>query len=145
MRTSNKKKHFVSELESQLLVRFACSSCGKRFKVHQRFAGKQGRCPCGMHIHIPEGEHALDTVSMNRSSKTTSDFRWPLSRESLSKALTCVGSAVLAAMLAMQRAAVDSNGITNGVVLTFLLAWPLLYGSFRWSARRKRKQGMSMT
>jgi hypothetical protein len=137
MRTSSNKKRFVSELDNQLLVRFTCSRCGKRFKVHQRFAGK--------HIHIPEAEKVPDPVNMNRSQRTALDCSWLLCGESLSKALTCAGSAVLAAMLAIQRAAADNNGTTNGVVVTFLLAWPLLYWSFRWSARRKRRQGMSIT
>jgi membrane associated rhomboid family serine protease len=42
------------EAPKEELIRFACS-CGKRFKVPMKYAGKMGRCPkCKMRVRIPD-------------------------------------------------------------------------------------------
>jgi len=121
-------------------IRFICSKCGKRFKVDERSAGKKGRCPCGNHIHIPEGKRTLGTGPTHEPLETTPEHGWVFSRESRSKALACIGSAMLATILAIWRATVDNNGITVGVVLVFLFSWVMFYWSFRRGARKRRKK-----
>lgn len=35
------------------MIRFSCSSCGKRYEQPESAAGKTGKCKCGATVHIP--------------------------------------------------------------------------------------------
>ncbi|MGP0069456.1 MAG: hypothetical protein ACLQGP_38400 [Isosphaeraceae bacterium] len=44
---------------------FFCQSCGARFEVDARMAGKKGRCKkCGQHMEIPQAEQLASMVAM---------------------------------------------------------------------------------
>ncbi len=46
-------------------VVFFCQSCGARFEVDSRLAGKKGRCKqCGQYMTVPKAEHLASSMSM---------------------------------------------------------------------------------
>ncbi len=46
-------------------VVFFCQSCGARFEVESRLAGKKGRCKqCGQYMTVPKAEQLASSVSM---------------------------------------------------------------------------------
>jgi hypothetical protein len=55
---------FHDEGKGAMSTVFYCQSCGARFKVDPRLAGKQGRCKqCGQHMTVPTGVQAASKAA----------------------------------------------------------------------------------
>ena len=67
------ERHPPMTKDNMLLV-FACESCGKRFQVDERFQGKRGRCShCGHLMRIPHTAaeaHAVPAVAPAAAPET---------------------------------------------------------------------------
>jgi len=67
-------------------IRFACSSCGKKFALADNAAGKKAKCACGHSMQVPDGKEtgsrSSDTskVAKSKAAKSKGSSRYAPSR-----------------------------------------------------------------